>query len=122
MEDKAIDFTRRLIDNRFTYFARRAFADFCEGETEDIYRHLFFATTGNARILVHVLYNLREQQLVYGKRIGVRAIQEAAAKYYDEKIEPFFGIQKFTHETFDERSSIFKRALRASAHDHPPPF
>jgi hypothetical protein len=40
-------------------------------------------------------------------KIGVRAIQDAAGKYYDEKIEPFFGMQKYVHESFDERSSIF---------------
>jgi hypothetical protein len=34
-------------------------------------------------------------------------VQEAAAKYYEEKIEPFFGIQKFAHQSFEERSSIF---------------
>ena len=74
---------------------------------DDIYRHLFFATMGNARILGHVLHNLRESYLVYDKRIGVRAIQEASAKYYEEKIEPFFGVQKFAHQNFDERSSVF---------------
>src|SRR5262249_27578755 len=35
------------------------------------------------------------------------AIAEASRKYYEDKIEPYFGIQKFSHESFDERSSIF---------------
>ena len=32
---------------------------------------------------------------------------DAAAKYYAEKIEPFFGIQKFSHASFSERASVF---------------
>jgi len=34
-------------------------------------------------------------------------VRDAARKYYEEKIEPFFGIQKFRHERFDERLSIY---------------
>jgi DNA-binding MarR family transcriptional regulator len=107
MEEKAIDFTRRLINNRLSHFVKADFEIFCDGDMAAIYRHLFFATTGNARILGHILHYLRESQLAYGHRIGVRAVQEAAAKYYEEKIEPFFGVQKFAHESFEERSSIF---------------
>ena len=107
MEEKAIDFTRRLIDNRLNYFVGHDLGTFCDGDVAEIYRQLFFASMGNARILGHLLHNLREAQLVYGHRIGVRAVQGAAAKYYEDKVEPFFGIQKFVHETYGERSSIF---------------
>jgi DNA-binding MarR family transcriptional regulator len=107
MEEKAIDFTRRLINSRLQHFVKEDFDAFCDGHVDAIYRHLFYATTGNARILGHVLHYLRESHLAYGRKIGVRAVQEAAAKYYEEKIEPFFGIQKFAHQSFEERSSIF---------------
>lgn len=107
MEDKAIEFTKRLLENRFEHYLGESFDKFCEANYEEILRQLFFASAGNARNLGHILFNLRETHVAYGKPIGVRAIGEASRKYYEEKIEPYFGVQKFVYETFDERSSIF---------------
>lgn len=107
MEEKAIDFTRRLLNSRFIHFLGREFDGFCEGDPGEVYRQLFYATMGNPRILGHLLHNLRESHIAYGSGIGTRAIQDAAARYYEEKIEPYFGIQKFVHEAFSERSSVF---------------
>jgi DNA-binding MarR family transcriptional regulator len=45
--------------------------------------------------------------LIEGRRINVSAIQEAARRFYDEKVEPYFTMGKFLHETFAERASIF---------------
>lgn len=107
METKAVDFTFRLLDSRFSYFLDTGFDVFCDTDPHEVYRQLFFASMGNPRILGHLLHNLGETHVGYGRRIGPRAIQDAAARYYEEKVEPFFGIQKFAHESFAERSSIF---------------
>lgn len=107
MEEKAIDFTTRLLKSRFDYYPKTDFERFCESDSQSIYRQLFYASMGNPRILGHILHNLRESHIGYGRRIGSRAIQDAAARYYEEKIEPFFGMHKFSHESFEERSSIF---------------
>lgn len=107
MEEKAIDFTKRLLENRFDHYVKVPFERFCEGDMDEIYRQMFFASAGNARNLGHILHNLRESHISYGNSVGVRAIGEASRKYYEEKIEPFFGVQKFAHESFGERSSIF---------------
>lgn len=107
MEEKAIDFTKRLLQNRFSYYVDMPFEQFCESDMDEVYRHLFYASAGNARNLGHILFNLQESHVSYSKSIGVRAIGEASRKYYEDKIEPYFGIQKFAHESFDERSSIF---------------
>jgi hypothetical protein len=107
MEEKAIDFTARVINTRLHYFCEKDLAAFSDSELQEIVKLLFFATMGNPRNLGHILYNLHESHLVYGKAIGTRAIRDASRKYYEEKIEPFFGIQKFRQDTFAERSSIF---------------
>ncbi|AWM01398.1 methyltransferase family protein [Bradyrhizobium amphicarpaeae] len=107
MEEKAIDFTTRVVNTRLKYFCDTDLATFSDSEFQEITKHLFFATMGNPRNLGHILYNLHESHLVYDKAIGTRAIRDAARKYYEEKIEPFFGIQKFRLDTFKERSSIF---------------
>lgn len=107
MEDKAIDFTKRIVDSRFSYFVGKPFSDFCDSDNQEIYRQLFFASMANPRILGHLLSNLRDSVTAYGQNIGTRAVQAASAKYYEEKIEPFFGMQKFSLESFEERASIF---------------
>jgi DNA-binding MarR family transcriptional regulator len=107
MEDKAIDFTQRLLENRIQHYCKRPFTEFCSSGLANVMRHLFFASLGNPRTLGHVLFNLQESHVTYGKRITSRAVRDASVKFYDEKIEPFFGIQKFRQETFAERSSAF---------------
>jgi DNA-binding MarR family transcriptional regulator len=107
MEEKAIDFTKRLIDSRFSYFVGKSFSEFCDSDSQEIYRQLFFASMANPRILGHLLSNLRDSVTAYGQPIGTRAIQDASAKYYEDKIEPFFGMQKFSLESFEERASTF---------------
>ena len=107
MEDKAADFTRRLIDSRFKHYLGKDFSSFCDGDPDSVFRQLFFASMANPRILGHILTNLRDSVTAYHQPIGARAVQDASAKYYEEKVEPFFGVQKFAHESFSERSSVF---------------
>jgi len=108
MEEKATDFTRRLVVRRLDYYgAGNALAFFEPSSSEDIWRILFFATMANPRILGYILLYLHETQLIYNKLIGFRSIRDAARRYYEEKIEPFFGMSKFLHESFSERSSVY---------------
>lgn len=107
MEEKAVDFTRRLVESRFKHYLDKDFAEFCDHSPDEVYRQLYFASMANPRILGHILTNLRDAATAYQKPIGPRAVQDASSKYYEEKIEPYFGIQKFAHESFSERASIF---------------
>jgi energy-coupling factor transporter ATP-binding protein EcfA2 len=107
MEEKATDFTRRLVERRLEHYKAGDASAFFERSSEDVWRLLFFASMANPRILGYVLHYLHESQLIYGNSIGSRAIRDAARRYYEEKIEPYFGMGKFLHETFAERSSIF---------------
>jgi hypothetical protein len=107
MEEKSIDFTRRLVNHRLQHYCGVGLEVFSETNLDEVYRQLFFATMGNPRNLGHILHNLHESHLVFGTPFGGRAIRDASIKYFEEKIEPFFGIQKFRHESFGERSSIF---------------
>lgn len=106
MEESAIDFTKRLIESRLNHFCKFSFAEFVESETT-IYRDLFFASMANPRILGYLLHYLHESHLIRSKKITSSAIQEAAKRYYEEKIESYFTMGKFLHESFKERSSIF---------------
>jgi hypothetical protein len=103
MEDKAMDFTRRLVESRLEHFANSTLADYTEPHEAELWELLFYATSGNPRNLGHVLYYLRQSHLIYGRR----AVREAARRYNEEKIEHYFRVNKFLHESFDERSSIY---------------
>ena len=107
MEDSAIEFTRRLVRSRIQHFCSVDPKVFFEGDETEIWRQLFFACMANPRMLGHLLHFLHESHLIRGRAIGLRAIQEAADRYYEEKIESYFRLGKFLHESFAERSSIY---------------
>lgn len=107
MEEKGADFVKRLVNGRFNHFVGVDFSHFCEGDANVLYRELFYASMANPRILGHILSNIRDLATVYHQAIGRRVIQDASSKYYEDKIEPFFGMHKFAHESFSERASIY---------------
>ena len=110
MEEKAVDFTRRLIERRLNHFGVQDPALFLGSEyrrNDDVWRQLFFATMANPRNLGYVLYFIYESDLLYGRAISLKSIRDAARRYYEEKIEADFHMKRFLHETFEERSSIF---------------
>jgi DNA-directed RNA polymerase subunit RPC12/RpoP len=107
MEEKAADFTRRLVERRLNHYARCGLDTFLDRARDDVWRQLFFATTSNPRILGYLLHYLYETQLIYDRPITTTAIRDAAKKYYEDKIETYFAMNQFLHEAFEERSSIF---------------
>jgi predicted transcriptional regulator len=44
--------------------------------------------------------------LIYGRKPGSRAIREASRRYYEEKIASYFAMNRFLHETFEEKASV----------------
>jgi hypothetical protein len=107
MEEKAIDFTKRLVQGRLMHFTKGGISQFVDNEDDSLWRLVFYASLGNPRILGYLLYYLQESSLIYGSKIGIKGIRDAAQRYYEEKIEPYFRMNKFLQESFSERASIF---------------
>jgi hypothetical protein len=107
MEDKAVDFTCRLVLTRLAYFCHDEPDTYFETSSPEFWRTLFYSCLGNPRILGYILFYGYETNIIYNKKIGIRTIQDAARRYYEEKIYHYFRLNKFLHETFEERSSIF---------------
>jgi DNA-binding MarR family transcriptional regulator len=108
MEEKAIDFTKRIVARRIEKYCKCSPDVFLsDRQDEDVWRTLFYATMANPRNLGYLLFYLYESNLIYGRPIGLRTIRDVARKYYEEKIEPYFAMNRFLHESFDERSSVF---------------
>jgi hypothetical protein len=95
------------VSGRLQHFAGCGLGRFVEVEDHNLWRLLFYASMGNPRILGYILFYLHESQLIYANKIGIRAIRDAAARYYDEKIESYFRMNKFLHESLGERVSVF---------------
>lgn len=107
MESKAIDFTRRLVLARFKHF-KVEFGDYVDPKSEDqVWKLLFFASLGNPRALGYILFFLYDAQLIYTRKINATAVRQAAQRFYEEKIEAYFSLGRFLHESFGERSTIF---------------
>lgn len=106
MEEKAIDFTYRLIENRINFYCHCDVSVFIEPRNEDIWHTFFYATMANPRCLGYILFYLYESHLIFNKPINSSAVKEATRKYYEEKIEPYFTMNKFLQESFSERSSV----------------
>jgi hypothetical protein len=107
MEKKAIEFTERLLRKRFEHFCHGGLEDYIDISDSEIWRTLFFASLGNPRILGYILYYCYETNIIYDRRITVRTIQDASRRYYEEKLNYYFKLNKFLQETFEERSSIY---------------
>jgi DNA-binding MarR family transcriptional regulator len=109
MEEKAVDFTRRLITRRLEHYGVTGLAEVLELKRsgDELWRQLFFATMGNPRNIGYLLYFAYESNLIYGQKVNSASVRDAARRYYEDKIEAYFAMNRFLHESFDERSSIF---------------
>lgn len=107
MEEKGVDFTRRLIEKRFEHFELSAETFIESRSAQAVWTALFQASLGNPRTLGYILVFIYESQVLYGRRITVSGVRDAARRYYEDKLEPYFNMGRFLHESFDERSTIF---------------
>jgi len=107
MEEKAIDFTRRLVTRRLTHYQAEPIPELFDSANNEVWRQIFYATMANPRNVGYLLYFAYENALLYDKKIGSGAIRSAAQRYYEEKIEAGFEMNRFLQESFAERSSIF---------------
>ena len=107
--DKGIDFTKRLLNRRIQHYCEKPpeyfFSD--TSNTDTIWQTLYETTKGNPRILGYLLSFAYESNLIHKKKIDASAIKNASIRYFNEKIEDYFKINKFLHESFNEKSSIY---------------
>jgi hypothetical protein len=86
MEESAIDFTRRLVTSRVEHFSGKEPGHFFERDQDELWREIFFASMANPRNLGHLLHFIYESRLINGRPVSLRSIQEAAQRYYQEKL------------------------------------
>jgi len=110
MEEKAIDFTRRLIENRISYFTNQPVQMFFDNK-EDMhyYYELIFQISMNVpRIIGYILLYCYESNIIYDKPINRIALEAAATKYYQRAIKSFFGKTTYSMMALEEKIDILQ--------------
>jgi len=107
METNAVDFTKRLLKNRFEYYTDGIKAYFDDKLDMDEVYSLFFKTSMNVpRIIGYQLSYIYQNVIIFGKKITKQDIENAAVKYYDNNIAAFFETSTYCLLTLEERQSI----------------
>jgi hypothetical protein len=108
MEERAIEFMKRLLNKRVTHYCGISVECFFDGNIEKVWEALYYATFANPRILGYILaYAMQEQ----AGCISVMAIKNAAERYYNEKVETFFFTGRFSDRSLTEKVSIVNLKL-----------
>ena len=111
MEEGAIDFTKRLIEKRITFFTGKSPSDYFDTSRNTIeeYYELIFQTSMNVpRIIGYILSYCYQSKIIYDKKINKSDIESAAQKYYEDKIEPFFHKTTFSLMSINEKIDILQ--------------
>lgn len=109
MEIQAVEFTSRLLQKRLKVYTKNDLETYFSSSksVDEIWINLFYASMGNPRILGYILYYCYETSIIYENKISVQTIKDASKRYFSEKIGAYFKLNKFLHESFEERSSIY---------------
>lgn len=109
MENQAVDFTKRLLQRRLKFYCKSELDTYfaISKSEEDMLMNLFYSCLGNPRILGYILFFSYETTIIHGNKITVSTIKDASKRYFSEKIGTYFKLNKFLHETYEERSSIY---------------
>jgi len=107
LEQKAIDYTQRMLDKRSQVFLSIDFLDYVDPVFRStFYEELFKATMNNPRRIGYLLHYCFNNQIVHGHRITTTAFKEAAIKLYREKDEPVFSQNVKIQQAFGERLMV----------------
>lgn len=104
-ESRAIDYTQRLIDNRFDAFCV-CFEDFFDMKVpkEEYIRLLFECTFNVPRIMGFILNYCYIDRISHDQLITLQVIRMAASKYYDNILNKYFEQEiRYVVEPFDRK-------------------
>ncbi len=105
MEEKAIDYTRRLIENRFSAFDIKTQDYFSPAaELYDYYQLLFQVSFNVPRLIGHILHTCCLDQVSRGEKITLQSIRLSAKKYYDNVLSQYFDRKnRYATEPFSRK-------------------
>lgn len=108
MENRAIDFTKRLIENRINLFTNQSieyFFDTRQDPIESYYEILFQISMNVPRIIGYILFYCYESNIIFDNPITKASLRSAAEKYFDKIIESHFQASTYSLRSFEEKIS-----------------
>lgn len=113
MEDRAIDFTKRLVESRIKHFSKQPTEYFFDtkGESiEEYYKSIFQISMNVPRIIGYILFYCYQSNILYNNPINRRALEAAAQRYYEKVIDSFFDTTTYSLISYDEKISSLQQA------------
>jgi len=106
MERLALDYTERLLFNRFkVYFPNNSWEELFEIAPNELYEQLFISTMNIPRKMGYILSYCYESCLIHDTKIGKTAIENAALRYYNDVIEEYFLVNEYVCRPFGDKVS-----------------
>lgn len=112
MEERAVDYTKRLVLNRIGYFCdepESVFFDTKSVDMDEYYELLFHTSMNIPRILGYILFYSYQTNIVFDSPINKKAIENAAQTYYEKNIYSFFEKSTYSLMTYDNKVSILQQ-------------
>mgnify|MGYP004607300439 CR=1 FL=1 len=112
MEEKAIDFTKRLLQNRFHFFCHKEpsfYFDTNLASIDNYYELLFQVSMNVPRCLGYIPFYCHQNTISYNKKVTKKDIEGAAQRYYQNQLEVFFDNKTHSLCTFEEKLSVIQQ-------------
>ncbi|HGM5808453.1 TPA: hypothetical protein ACKP33_004753 [Serratia marcescens] len=105
MEQRATDYTRRLIENRFKVFGINPDDYFLNiSEIEEYYSLLFQVSFNVPRIIGHILHSCYLDQISRNEKITLQSIKLSSRKYYNNILMAYFDRKnRYATEPFSRK-------------------
>lgn len=105
MEQKAIDYTKRLLESRFSAFGIQPKDYFSSASQQNDYYELLFQVSFNVpRLIGHILHICYLDQISRGERITLQSIRLASRKYYETVLSQYFDRKnRYATEPFSRK-------------------
>lgn len=112
MEDRAIDFTKRLVEGRISHFTKESIEYYFDTKSESMenyYKMLFQISMNVPRIIGYVLFYCYQSNILYNNSINRKALESASEKYYEKVIHSFFDTTTYSLISYDEKVSSLQQ-------------
>lgn len=107
MEELAIGYTRRLINNRAKIFLGEGnLSEYFDMKNEELFEVLFDVSMNIPRKMGFILSYCYESNLIHGNKITKAAIANASVRYYDEVISRYFESNLHIMRPFNDKVEI----------------
>ncbi|HCC08021.1 MAG TPA: hypothetical protein DEP72_07705 [Clostridiales bacterium] len=107
MEELALNYTKRLINNRSNiYLKDEEFTNYFDIKEDEMYELLFDLSMNIPRKMGYILSYCYDSNLIHGNKITKAALGNAAVRYYDEVIKKYFEANAYILRPFNDRVSI----------------